>query len=331
MKRSRRNRLLSVLTLDRGAWRHPWHVWPAWSQERERWEASIKPGLVNALDPVVTLPWDEAPQETRDRIERLGGEPTGSVDAWLTESPRLPLSTWRAIGGAAGPSGGTITGGFTYEGVPEFFSARGVRKAARLTLEGDIVTQEVQGLLTATETERHLRACELVLHLDRTATRTEWTTGSGLDGTFAQFEVTAFERPGRRERGYIRAMSTWEPRVPGTMQDALRGGGWEDSPTDEVHLATVYVLSPPGPEHGTSEVDETWQPFVRHHLWWNLHHGTNRLATPPGRTDLRLLTGLAGGVGDTTNQLILAQVNDANSNAATFLKQQKVESRRWSA
>ena len=322
MKR-RKPRLLSLLAIERGGWRHPWHTRCRWSADRERWEADIFPGLVNALDPFVTLPWDEAPEATRARLEQ-----TSSVDAWLSERPLLPLASFRSIGGDAGPLGVGEGGTLSYEGVPEFFQARGVPPPVQVSTGAEGVSTAIQGLLDAGEGARLLRACELVLYLDRQATRTQWTTGAGVDGTFAQFEVTTFQRPGASERGRIQARSNWTPPRAGSDRDLL-AGDWEESPVDELRLATVYFLSVPDAPVG-SVPDGNWAPFVQYERWWNFHHAVNRLEPPLGRVDLRLQTGLAGGVGDAVNQFILAQVNDANSAAAQFLGRERLESRTWS-
>jgi hypothetical protein len=317
---------MSVLALEGQAWRHPWHTRCQWNAGLQRWEAFINPAtLVNALEPVASVLWDEAPEATRQRLQDEAGS---QVDAWLSERPALPISeALRAIGGDAGPSGADANGQLTYEGVPEFFAARGVKEARKLNLQGESITQEISGLLAGDGEERLLRACELVLYLDRQATTTQWTTGAGIDGIVAQFTVTTYERPGARERAYVRVQSTWAPPMPRTAQDLLRGD-WESEPTDEYHIATVYLLSPAGAGPG-EEPDGSWQPFIKHSMFWNIHYGTNRLAPPLGKVQLSLVTGLAGGVGDPVNQWLLSQINDANSAVSEFLGREMIAGRRW--
>jgi hypothetical protein len=90
----------------------------------------------------------------------------------------------------------------------------------------------------------------------------------------------------------------------------------------------VYLVSPLGAAY-FSAPDATWQAFVQHRVFWNLHHGTNQLPPPLDAKPLTLNTGLAGGVGDRINQFLLAQVNDANSATAQFLGRNTIEGIFW--
>lgn len=105
---------------------------------------------------------------------------------------------------------------------------------------------------------RLLRATEILLQQDRLTTGTDWTFGAGVDGTFAQFNVTYALPPGSRERAYLRTTSRYEPPTPPDPRDRLLGR-WDDEDFDALHLATVFLLSPEDMPAG-SEPGPDWAP-----------------------------------------------------------------------
>lgn len=329
----RRNRIRDVVVLENGAWRHPWNVVAQWDADNETWTAQIQPGFVNGLDASMSLPFASVPEDTATRLQREGKKlkPDESVDAWLSETPRLPLDSWRKIGPDSEPTDtGTSASGnisLVYESVPMFFLALGVGDAPKISTDVDTFKQSMSGTFDDNARARLLRALDLVLFMDRIATSTQWTTGAGIDGTFAQFSVTTITKPNARERAYIQQRSKWQPPLLDSQQDML-AGDWSDQTHDEYLLATVYLVSPEGAAFG-SEPDGSWTPYVKHSLFWNLSQATNQLKPPLQSENLTLQTGLAGGVGDAINNYLLAQINDANSAAAQFLGREKIEARIW--
>jgi hypothetical protein len=105
-------------------------------------------------------------------------------------------------------------------------------------------------------------------------------------------------------------------------------GDWTDEMRDEKHLATVYLVSPVNASPGT-EPDSTWTPYVEHEIFWNLRHDTNQLRPQLADLFLQLNTGLAGGVGDAVNNLILGQINDGNSVASQFIGREGISGKFW--
>lgn len=323
-----RNRILGVTLLNGGTWRHPWNVSAAWNDGRQAWQAQIEPGFVNGQDAAVEVPVELASRDTLDRLKSAGEKPVKNVEAWLTEFPAIPLTIWRSLGPDAEPSVATVTpeGGISlsFEPVPEFFASRGVATPQAITLdEGTSATAQVAG-----GDERLLRAMDIILVKDRIGTSTSWSEGSGIDGTFAQFTTVVTKAPSHRERAVIQTRQQWtapQEAAPETMLS----GGWEDRTFDEYLLATVYLLSPPKTPRN-SIPDGAWTPFVAHRLFWNLNHDTNHPLPPLATQNLTLFTGLAGGLADPLINIILAQVNDAASAAAQFLRLQKIEARIWS-
>jgi len=309
-----RNRIRDVTLLENGDWQHPWQITPRYDAEGVQWMASINPGFVNGLDATV----------------QLDAHPT---DVGLTESPRLPLTSWRSIGADATPTGssagedGSVS--FSFEPVPKFFEALGIGQPPKLgSSGGDGIIQSVSGTSEDQTKARLLRALDVVLYQDRPATASQFIQSDGTDGVIFQYNVTTVIAPNARKRAYLRVTSKYEPPPPPTDALARLMGDWSDTPRDELWIASVFLVSPEGAASGSTP-DGTWQPYVKHRVFWNLLHATNRLE-PRDSQNLTLNTGLAAGVGDRINQFLLSQVNDGNSAIAQFLDRNTIEGRFWS-
>ena len=329
-----RNQILGSTVMRSGTWRHPWELTPTWDVDRQQWTTRIEPGFVNGLDATISLPYRDAPDETKQRLIDQKRDADAAVDCWLTEEPQLPLTAWRAIGTDADP-GATSTGDdgtltVSFEAVPEFFTALGVGQPPNLSSQiTDLgILQRIGGELEALAETRLLRATELVLYQDRFATSTQWEMGAGFDGTNAQFSVIYKMPPNMRERAYVRAVPRWQEVASTPIQDRLRGD-WTDNTFDARHLATVYWVSPPGSPHG-SVPDGTWTAYVRNRLFWNLNHASSVLEPALKRENLVLNTGLAAGLLDSIGNRILAVINDQNAAIAEFLNRNTLEGRFWS-
>jgi hypothetical protein len=319
--RLRRDQVLGCTILRSEEWRHPWHVSPEWNPDTRRWEAMIRPGFVNGIDPEVSVRADEAPAETLERLQIQPG--SVRVDARLTEEPRMPLNRWRAIGRDAPPERTGVSAGedvtAAYEPVPEFFLALGAEAPPENPLAP---------LPTGSGT-RLLRATDLLLVQDRLATGTDWTFGTGTagDGSFARFSVAYALPPGARERARLRSVARHQPAPPADPVQRLLGN-WQDTGQDTLHVATVYLLSPedepPGAEPGPA-----WTPHVKHRVFWNLVHGVTVDATPGGSDNLTLPGGLGLGAGDSVIGGLLATINDNQAVLDEFLRNRGVEGRFW--
>lgn len=321
-----RNDIASILRIDNGRWRHPWHVRPMWNAELKRWDGMLKSGLVNSADVTIRLPYDEAPAATIDRLKLAPSpQPEASVDCRLVERAGLPLTSFRALGPDADPTGASVTGEeikLSYEDVPLFFQARGVGSPP--AADGDITKVTASGL-----PPRLLRSLDIVLAMDRPATTSTVQQSTGEDGIMLQYSVGLSQVPNARKQGYLRTTSKFTPpRPPDAMARLL--GDWNDTTRDELLMATVFFMSLPGAAFG-SAVDETWQPFVQHRVFWNLRYGFKDPTIYPPDKPLTLNTGLAAGLGDQVNNYLLAQINDANSAALNFLRNTQVEGRFWTA
>lgn len=311
----RRERILGVQTFTRGGWSHPWRIRSTWNTKDSHWQASVHPGFVNGLDVTASITGPEGK----------------AADVPLTDQPLIPLTTWRRLGMGADPTGyltsdsGAIT--FTFEPVPDFFLALGVRSATPITADLD-------GLLAAAQQQeaplpaRRLVAMDLVLYHDRPGLAVAPITGIGLDATVLNIGVTTRQHPGSRSAAYLRATRQY---AADPLPDALQQlrGLWQDTDRDSLLIGTVYLLSPEDTAEDAPP-DETWSPYARHECFWNLLYAHNRQGRQLNADPLVLNTGLAAGLLDTIGNQILSTINDQVSAAAAFLSNQKIEGRFWS-
>ena len=315
----------------RGGWLHPWQFSVRWNEEIERWQVRINAGFVNGLDAEVRVPTDTAPEET---LARIGETDKTSINARLTEEPYvpIPMSLLRPIGPDAAPTGTSgegLNSSINYEPVPEFFQTLGVGDPPEQKLDPTrgIVTTFDFSNQESLRVRRLLRAVDVTLTKDRPAAVAQWTTGAGVNGTVAQFDVTYAAGPSAQERAYIGFTTKHEPSTLPLAQDRL-AGNINDEPFDRLHLGTIFFMSPSGEPEG-AEVTGEWQPFVKHSLFWNLNHATNRL---PFLAPVEILTfgiPLAGGVGNALANSILSVSNDAFDRAREFFANRDLSGNFW--
>lgn len=304
----RRNRIVSITERRGPKWRHPWFTTALWNAVKERWEITIKPGFVfNGRE--------------ADVMAAVDGE-----DVALTDAPAIPLTSFRAIGGSANVTLDTVA-----ENAPDYFQALGV-------VDASVITQDMaeQGILAAENgisdpsQERLLKACDVVVYHDRPASVVQWSLGTGLEGTFAQFAVGTKSAAGARDRAYLRISSRFDPFDDPALLDRL-AGQLDERTHDAKPVSTIYFLSPPGAAND-AEIDQTWQPFIEYHLWWNLRYASRLpvVAAPVENLKIDLAgIGAAAGAQLTVNQL-LAQNNDAFAAAAQFLSSRDAAGTFWS-
>jgi hypothetical protein len=167
-----------------------------------------------------------------------------------------------------------------------------------------------------------------VLYQDRPATASTFQQSNGTDSTIFQFGVDTITAPNARKRAYIRLLSKYTPPPPVTDPLARLMGDWSDPTRDELHLATVWMVSPLGAEYYKAP-DASWTPYLQHRVFWNLNHAAKRLPPPLKSENLTLSTGVALGTGDRVNEFLLSLVNDANSALAQFIGRNTIEGRFW--
>lgn len=272
--RRRRNRVIAVIGQPGSTWKHPWQC--TVNNDGQNWNVTIQPGFVNGLTPTVPLPTGSP---------STGSPSTGAPSTVPLLTARLPwrLSAFRDIGpGAAAVSFGTDGENLvsTYEPVPEYFRALGVGPAPTAARDG--LNTVITGTAQDKERERGLKACEVILSQDfRGMVRDE-------DGKFIPGPTP------KRRRPYLDVRAAMPITV---VSDLLFN-------TTLQHLATIYLMSPPG-AGSSSSPDASWTPFVKHRTWRNLNHDVNVALAPIAPLEIKLPKGLAGGAGDALIQSLV--------------------------
>ena len=266
-----------------GKWRHPWQVTPAWLGAAGRWVAHVWPGFVNGRVPIVHAVSDEK-----------------QVEIPLYLDPAIGL-TFRAVGADGNPR----------EPVPKFFLERGVQEAVRIDLDA-VLESGVLPDLGRPRPLRLLRACDLVLHQPRVALTSQVTLEPGpATGISNVTQTLTLRRP--QPGDTLRIFAGRYDGIEEQPIDPLFGGVaglYEEKTWDELLIATVYLLSPPNTELG-SEPDGTWQPFVRHGLFWNLNYQVPNLRLFGGDPSLPFIPPLAAGAAQPVINFLTASLNDA--------------------
>lgn len=298
---------------------HPWQVRPVWNAKKTTpaggyWTAVMEPGLVNGLPAAVRMNVADlsGPQRTRVRQEaekagRTMPPDTAQVDVFLDEQPQLRLN-WRRIGtGAAGTvteQGGELV--IRQEPVPEFFKRLGVQDAS---------TNPLGYEATPTQGVRYLAATDLVLNQPRVAVQSEVTVGAAVDGTITSVQPT-YAIPADRQPRVVSFSKFDPPASPALTPQDLFFAPFQELPLDQLHLSTLYALSPwnsPG-----EDIDGNWTIYFKYNLHWNLAHAS-RIAEAITVPPLTLFTGLAAGIGDALYNFILANNNDFAQAAANLI------------
>jgi len=298
---------------------HPWQVRPVWTPKKSLpaggyWAAAIEPGLVNGLPASVQMTVEDLNEAQRERVKQeaqAAGRPmpgeNQQVDVFLDEQAQLRLN-WRRIGtgaeGTATEQDGELV--IQQEPVPQFFKRLGVKDAS---------TNPLGYEATPTQGVRYLAASDLVLNQPRVAVQSEVTVGAAVDGTITSVQPTYAVPPDRQPR--IVSFSKFDPPPPPTLtpQD-LFFAPFQELPLDQLHLSTIYALSPWNPP--APDVDGNWTIYFKYNLHWNLAHAS-RIAEAIRVQPLTLFTGLAAGLGDTLFNFILANNNNFAQAAANLI------------
>lgn len=330
---SRRLPLRFVKTSRR--WVHPWTIVPEYSDLAKQWVFRIRSGFVNGVEPEISTPAMLASERTLDRIEKETGtrpEKNQPVDALITESPQIPVSGTRVIGKGANPDSVSVSPSgkvlIKFEKVPEFFSQFGVIDE-KLTFEGNLNSgiQEVQEE-QSNEPLPVLRACDVVLYVDRLAAKFDVIKGNPFQDSFSALLVINYGRlTPARVRPYLQVTAKHTPIIESDASNLLEGAA--DPEFDEIKIATIYFMSPLGfsPE---LPMDSTWTPFVKHDQFWNLAHSPQKIPDPTPIEPITIQTGLLSGIADQIFSTILAPNNDAYNTALQVLRARNLAGMFWS-
>jgi len=327
---------LEVKAVRRGGFKHPWYTSVGWDSKDEVFKASVLPGYVNAEDVEVKIPAKDAKQETLDRlgIKAATGK-TEPVIAELHEKPQIEIlnRNLRKIGADADPIGfngnADLSGGsFVFEPVPAHFADKGVESAAPrdASFSGGIQEQFQVGGIPKNE-RRYLRAMDIVLTQERPASRAVWSDDPSTGGISFAMGYTGSFGPDNN-RVFISKRRRFEPQAEGfDPLEAIRGNDGTD-PFDKIHVCTIYFLSQAGRGEG-EDPDDSWTPYVEHHLFWNLNHGSNRMEDQTFTDPVNFNIPLAGGVGTTLINNILAENNARVEELENILNAGQVTGKFW--
>jgi hypothetical protein len=296
-------------------WRHPWFTQAVWVGSESKWVATVQPGFVNGICPVYRQAFLSLAQSQANGfgINPLSGEfyfsspifnkSTGQVAA-QTEIFNVPLYAQPAM------ELGFRNVGFDGPGsvVPDFFKRLGVQDAPK-GLEEDLLNGTLDLSKQAPQRgNRLLRACDIVLHQPRTALTSTWTLGEL--GQVTQELGMRSALPSERLKIY----TTPEFR-DGSLATGIDPAArfFEEATWDETLVSTVFLVSPPDTEP-YSEPDVTWQPFVRHSLFWNLLYAQPGLE-PVASSNVQFLPPLPGVSGLLIGSYVAASLNDLSQQA----------------
>jgi len=311
---------------------HPWEISARWDVERKAVRYRVHPGFVNSRAATIGLSAKDAPPAFALAAGARGND---RLEVPLTAEPEaiIQAGQWRAIGSDAAPIGvqsnSDFTGAsFVFESVPPFFLALGVTEAEPMAvgllggfqrwIEGDISTPPVRRLL---------RSVDVVLTQPRPAMRALVDVdGNGANGSFVSLGVT-YELPGD-PTPRIAHRTRFEPIDP-IPETSILTGALRDEPFDQLHIASIYAVSPASARDGDAP-DASWAFYARHHEFWNLNHATNRIvpASPP--SPLQFPIPLAGGAATLMINSMLAVINDNAEAAMAMLAGNRLEGRFWS-
>ena len=322
---------------------HPWQIRPVWHVSKNKkkkygeWRGIITAGLVNGIPTYVKMIYEEAPDVAKARIilkaiedlakKKADGQipkeetkstipkPTDLVKVYLDEQAELKFN-WRKVGSDASPdsvSGDAGSGGITgvFEKVPDFFKRLGVAEANPKILE------------TPTETQRFLRACDIVLNQPRVGLiNTADISPAAIDTTLVSINPS-FLVPSDTEP-YLTALAKFVSPVSTTTKfEDLVYGRFLDTPTDQFHLATAYLLSPPLPLLDKEDL-AGWQCYFKYNCHHNLVHATQQIEKRTEFVPLTLTIPLAGGLAQPSINYILAENNFFAQAALDFYQQRKL-------
>jgi hypothetical protein len=303
--------------------RHPWEISPAFNYERKRWECFVEAGYVNGEDVEVSVVAEDAPADTRERLE---GSKAETLRAWLSEDARLVLGATRVVGRGSGATGVTPTdgGGFvtTHEAVPLFFRSLGVGEADPFEISGEGEGAELPDPAAESKPSPILRACDVVLRKPRAGTQTQWTeTVNGL-----QLEILNTFTAETRKRAFLYTTPRFvAPAETAPLAKLL--GEVADNPFDDLHIGTVFLVSPAGADAAT-EPDDTWTPYAQNLVFWNLAHKSRAFDLLP-QQPLMFPLPLAGGAGQPLVNQILALFNTAQAQLTATLSKTDATGAFW--
>jgi hypothetical protein len=327
----RRNRPLICGSRTGGGWQHPWYPNLEWDDLLQTWRVTIKPGFVNGREIEVSVRELEAPPVTVARAESDSSIRIGAnILARLSEEPAISVRRWRSIGPDAEPIGAvtnptSLSARITFESVHPFFLSLGVGVAPQRTISMTGGINEVQRHDSADD--RLLRAAEVVLRVPRPATTAQWIFGDPASGSVAEFNVNYAGSVATDRAPQITVEPEFNPDPESDPVQRLLGN-WQDSGRDELHIATIYLVSPPGADLGSAP-DATWESYYQGHVFWNVNHG-HKILPVLDQPSLRYVApALALSSASTILASLVSPLNDLYDAALEFVRNRTLDGRFW--
>lgn len=292
--------------------KHPWFLSPRWRSDENlsaggEWVATVQPGFVNGYDATIEVE------------QTVKGEKV-SVHQPLTAAapPEIALGSFRnplvSTGASVDDDGNVVTA--PAEGYPRFFEELGVKPADK----GTNLTASSASPPEDPSRTRQLRISELVLISPRFATRQQVDLRDPFT-TAATVEISTVFLNGRISSApslnYLVTLPKYNPASAPTPLDQLAGTAVETE-QDELHIATIYFVSPEQTEDDVP-VDSTWTPYVQYHVFWNVAHANLADFGQPPQAPISLHLGLAFGIGDELFNFLLSPLNDLLDQVQAYL------------
>lgn len=272
---------------DVPSWPHPWHTRCTWDERGARWLARTQPGFCwNGRDPGVIA--------AGALDSRLLAPESGEL--LLTDAPVFPITATRLV-----------------RDPPPFFLARGARPRRE---PGESLSEEIAlPAFDEQQPARLLRACDLVLTQMRPRNVVRWQIAPPETGTQAEFALATTGTLAQHAR-----LSVVREFAPAARDPFLQiTGALEDDGRDQMRVATLFFLGPPGLEDESAPPDRAWEAHTRHDAFWNAVYAFTPAVTL-GVEPFRLtLAGLGTAFSQFAVNQMLAQNNDATAAALQAL------------
>jgi len=278
-----------IAAVEQKEWPHPWQLNPVW--DGTKWTATVRPGFVDWRDVCID------------------GTPLTDLPA-----PALAFNGFRdpaAPSGISADDSGNIVQG-AGEGYPQFFDALGVQAAATAGIAGSDAPDPTRNRL--------IRASDVVLITPRVSTVQTVSVADPLTDAQTVTLSTTINNANVANSTVSHRLVTetkWVPTPEPTDLDRLLGTDVEPQ-TDEILIATLYLVSPPGADD-TLPPDSTWTPYVLYAVFWNLAYAPQTPLTTAAPDPLTITTGLAFGIGDALINALLSPINDFYNEVTSFL------------
>lgn len=323
----------------------------------------VMPGFVNGTPVRITVKAINASLDSRLRIENerkaagLVGDKVKvkddeEIDVPLTEFPFVVIKKGdtRPIGFDPSVKVGDAPADQNLaEKVLPVFKMMGVKQSEKSTVEigagGIKINEEARALGDGSEdskgdllstTPRYLRACDIVLKVERPSLKFEIDRGNPFLDGYSQLITPRYARNSpKRRQARLMVVAKWTPPVELTMEelvDNARDGGPADPEFDYLLIATIYFISPYNEPPEEKQFKVGWQTEVQYHQFWNLCHMPAELISMINPEPLRLTVapiGVSGVTGSLISSL-LSPINDALFRYMAQLRAKRPYGKFWS-